>query len=307
MVRGFLRLESIHGHGSVIDKSEERLKIACLQFEPRFGDIANNLARSVSMIEKAADAGSKVIVLPELANSGYVFRNRAEAFLLSESIPDGPSTCAWLEVAARRQIYLVAGIAERDGDCLYNSAVVISPSGVMGTYRKLHLWGEENLWFEPGNLGVPVFATPFGRLGVAICYDGWFPEVFRMAAIQGADLVCVPTNWVPIPGQAEGQKPMANILHMAAAHSNSIVIACADRVGAERGELFLGHSVILSHTGWPVAGPASSDKEEIILGEVDLSAARKERNWNSFNNPMRDRRSDVYAEYLGVKPAVRRN
>lgn len=284
-----------------MEKLEENLKIACLQFKPHFGDIETNLARSIAMIDKAADAGAKVIVLPELANSGYVFRSRAEAFSLSEPIPDGPSTCAWVEAAARRQIYLIAGIVEREGDRLYNSAVVISPSGVMGSYRKLHLWGEENLWFEPGNLGVPVFATPFGRLSVVICYDGWFPEVFRLAAIQGADLVCVPTNWVPIPGQAAGQKPMANILHMAAAHSNSMVIACADRVGDERGASFIGHSVILSHTGWPVAGPASFDKEEIILAEVDLSAARKDRNWNNFNNPMRDRRIDVYAEYLGSK------
>ncbi|CAM3311653.1 nitrilase family protein [Paracoccus nototheniae] len=258
------------------------------------------------MIEKAADAGASVIILPELANSGYVFRSRSEAFSLSELIPDGPSSRAWAEVAARRRIYLVAGMAERESNRLYNSAVIIGPSGIIGTYRKLHLWGDENLWFEAGNLGVPVFATPFGRLGVAICYDSWFPEVFRLAAVQGADLVCVPTNWVPIPGQAEGQKPMANILHMAAAHSNSIIIACADRVGIERGQPFLGHSLIVSHTGWPVAGPASGDKEEILCGEVDLSAARKDRNWNSFNHPLRDRRTDVYAEHLGAELAVQR-
>ena len=288
------------------ERHEEKLRIACLQFEPRFGEVADNRARSIAMIEQAADAGARILVLPELAISGYMFQSRAEAFALAEAVPDGPSTVAWAEVAARRNLFLVAGIAEREGDRLYNSAVVIGPDGVLGVYRKLHLWADENLWFEPGNLGLPVFPTPHGRIGVAICYDGWFPEVFRLAAVEGADLVCVPTNWVPITGQAEGRQPMANLLHRAAAHSNSMVIACADRVGTERGQPFVGHSLIVGHTGWPLAGPASGDSEEIVLAEVDLSAARRARNWNSFNHPLRDRRTDIYAERLGARPSDRR-
>ncbi|CAJ0718963.1 nitrilase family protein [Ralstonia mannitolilytica] len=281
--------------------NDSKLKIACLQFNPVFGDVAGNLKRSIAMIEKAADAGARIVVLPELSNTGYVFQSRAEAFELAEPVPHGPSSQAWAEVCARRGLILVAGITERDGDRLYNSAVVLGPSGTLGVYRKLHLWGDENLYFERGDLGVPVFATPYGRIGVAICYDGWFPETFRLAAVQGADLVCVPTNWVPIPGQQPGKPPMANILHMAAAHSNSMVIACADRVGTERGQPFLGHSLIVSHTGWPVSGPASGSDEEILIGEVDLAAARRDRNWNSFNHPLRDRRTDFYAESLGVE------
>jgi predicted amidohydrolase len=187
---------------------------------------------------------------------------------------------------------------------LYNSAVVIGPTGYLGTFRKVHLWNEENLYFEPGDLGFPVFHTPIGRLGVAICYDGWFPETYRMCALQGADIVCVPTNWVPIPGQADGHQAMANILAMAAAHSNSMFIACADRVGIERDQPFEGQSVIVSYTGWPIAGPASRDREEIIMAEINLSEARRKRNWNAFNQVLRDRRTDVYDEMLGsgVKP-----
>ena len=169
----------------------------------------------------------------------------------------------------------------------------------VGTFRKVHLWNEENLFFEPGNLGFPVFHTPIGRIGVAICYDGWFPESFRLCALQGADIVCVPTNWVPIPGQAEGREAMANVLAMAAAHSNSIFIACADRVGVERGQPFEGQSVIVSYTGWPVVGPASRDTEDILIAEVDLGEARRRRNWNAFNQVLRDRRVDVYDEMLG--------
>ena len=181
---------------------------------------------------------------------------------------------------------------------------MIGPEGYIGTFRKVHLWNEENLYFEPGNLGFPVFHTAIGRIGVAICYDGWFPETYRLCALQGADIVCVPTNWVPIPGQAEGREAMANILAMAAAHSNSLFIACADRVGIERGQSFEGQSLIVSYTGWPVAGPASRDGEQVLTASLDLGAARRMRNWNAFNQVMRDRRTDVYDQMLGsgLKP-----
>ncbi|MFT7183532.1 MAG: N-carbamoylputrescine amidase, partial [Planctomycetota bacterium] len=140
----------------------------------------------------------------------------------------------------------------------------------------------------------------FGRIGMAICYDGWFPEAYRLCALQGADIVCVPTNWVPIPGQDPTREAMANILVMAAAHSNSIFIAAADRVGTERGQPFLGQSLIASCTGWPIAGPAGPTDEEIIYADLDLSEARRARNWNDYNQPLRDRRSDVYGAMLGA-------
>jgi N-carbamoylputrescine amidase len=278
---------------------DARIKIACLQMQPAIGKVAANVAHSMALIDRAAALGARLVVLPELCNSGYMFKSREEAFAASEPIPDGPTVKAWSEIATRHQLHLVAGICERDGAKLFNSAVLIGPNGHIGTFRKVHLWNEENLYFEPGDLGFPVFHTAVGRIGMAICYDGWFPETYRLAALQGADIVCVPTNWVPIPGQAEGREAMANILAMAAAHSNSIYIACADRVGTERGQPFEGQSLIVSFTGWPVAGPASRDKEEILLAEVALGEARRARNWNAFNQVLRDRRSDLYDEMLG--------
>lgn len=277
------------------------IKVACLQTHPRVGDKAANVAASLAGIERAAVLGARLIVLPELANSGYVFATREEAFALAEEVPTGPTCQAWMATAARLNVTLVAGIAERAGDALYNAAVVIGPAGYIGTFRKVHLWNAENLFFEPGNLGFPVFKTPIGRIGVAICYDIWFPETFRLQALKGADIVCVPTNWVPIPGQAPGREAMATVLAMAAAHSNSIFIACADRVGTERGQPFEGQSVIVGCTGWPAAGPASRDAEEIVLADVDLGSARRLRNWNDFNQVLRDRRTDVYDEMLGSK------
>ncbi len=285
-------------------RHEAEIRIACIQMEPRVGRKKANVAKSLEMIAVAAKKGASLVVLPELANSGYVFETREEAFDLAEEIPAGSTTQAWCASAAEHGLYIVAGIAERDGSQLYNSAVVIGPQGYIGTFRKVHLWNAESLFFEPGNLGFPVFHTPIGRIGAMICYDGWFPEGHRLLALQGADLICIPTNWVPIPGQDNKREAMANILCMAAAHSNSVFIAAADRVGRERGQPFIGQSVIVSYTGWPLAGPASAKDEEIIYADANLSDARRSRNWNEYNQVLRDRRSDVYDEMLGagIKP-----
>ena len=279
--------------------AESSIEIACIQMAPVVGEKAANVARGLALIEQAAERGARLIVLPELCNSGYMFESRSEAFALAEAVPDGPTTQAWCEIAARRGLHIVAGIAERAGPVLYNSAVLIGPDGYIGSFRKVHLWAAENLYFEPGDLGFPVYRTPIGRIGMAICYDGWFPETYRLCALQGADIVCVPTNWVPIPGQDPKREAMANILVMAAAHSNSLFIACADRVGVERGQVFEGQSLIVGPSGWPVAGPASRDGEEIVYAAVNLADARRQRNWNDFNQVMRDRRTDVYDEMLG--------
>ena len=281
--------------------SEAPVKIACIQMEPVVGKKDDNVRRGVELVQQAAAQGARLVVLPELCNSGYVFESRDEAFALAEEIPHGATCQAWIDVARRQGLHLVAGISEREGQALYNAAVVIGPSGYVGTFRKVHLWGAENLFFEPGNLGFPVFKTPLGRIATFICYDGWFPESYRLCALQGADIVCIPTNWVPIPGQNERREAMANILCMAAAHANSIFVAAADRVGVERGQPFIGQSVIVSYTGWPIGGPASPDRQEIIYAEANLADARRKRNWNEYNQVLRDRRIDVYDEMLGTK------
>ena len=146
---------------------ESAVRIACLQMELCVGEKDRNLARGLEMIEHAADAGADLVVLPELCNSGYVFNTREEAGMLAEEIPDGPACRAWATAAARHEMHVIAGIAEREGGALYNSAVVVGPQGVIGTYRKNHLWAAKNLFFEPGNLGVPVFHTDIGRIFVS--------------------------------------------------------------------------------------------------------------------------------------------
>jgi len=165
----------------------------------------------------------------------------------------------------------------------------------------MHLWFEEKLFFEPGDLGLPVFTTLFGTIGMCICYDLWFPECLRLLAVQGADLICAPTNWVPMPAEPPpGEYPMAVHLCMAAAHSNAIYLAAADRVGTERQQPFVGHSVIAGPQGWPVAGPASGEREEIIYAECNLAEARRMKTVNDLNIIMRDRRTDFYDSALGT-------
>ncbi|KRC19152.1 hydratase [Acidovorax sp. Root217] len=275
--------------------------VASIQMEPRIGRKDENLARSVALVERAAAGGAVLVVLPELANTGYMFESRAEAFALAEPVPAGPSTQAWIEVARRCNTLIVAGIAERDGERLYNAAVVVGPGGWLGTYRKLHLWGDEHLFFEAGDKGLPLFHTPWGRLGVVICYDGWFPEVYRLLAMQGADVVAMPTNWVPMPGQPAGSPAMANTLAMASAHSNALNIVCANRTGTERGQPFIGQSLIVDAQGWPVAGPAAQSGEDLVLiAQLDLRATRQARQLNAFNHVLRDRRDDVYDPMLGT-------
>lgn len=276
------------------------VKVACLQMDVKIGNIDENINKSVSMINEAADNGAVLIVLPEMANSGYNFNNKEEAIQLAENLNDSKSVKAWSKAAQDRNVYIVAGITEIHGADLYNSAVLIGPEGLIGKYRKLHLWEEEFLWFEPGNLGLPVFHTPIGRIGIVICYDMWFPELYAILAAQGADIVCVPTNWVTIDSLPNNMKNFGPTLAMAAAHSHGIYIAAADRVGTERDMVFPGRSLIVRTAGIPIAGPAD-DTEQIIYGDCNFAKVRAHSS-NKYNSSKKDRRLDVYDEFLGYDP-----
>jgi len=270
------------------------VRVACCQIAPEVGHKKANLDKTAEFIERAAREGAQIIVLPELCSSGYVFESRAEASSLADAYEDGETTSLWARMACDLDVHIVGGFAEKSPGELFNAAAVIGPQGRIGLFRKVHLWGDENLFFSPGDLGFPVFATEYGTIGVGICYDGWFPEFYRTCALKGAELVCVPTNWVPIQGQDPKREAMANILTMASAHANSIYIAAADRVGVERGQPFIGQSLIAGYSGWPIGGPASATEEEIILADLDLASARRARRWNDFNQVLRDRRPDAY-------------
>jgi N-carbamoylputrescine amidase len=278
--------------------AESLVNVAALQMEPHIGDKERNVLESVRLINKACAQGARLMVLPELCNTGYMFNSRAEVFALAEVVPEGPSCLAWIECCKKHDAYIVAGITEKAGNCLYDSAVVLGPEGHIGTCRKLHLWNEEKLWFEPGNLGLPVFDLPFGRIGCRICYDVWFPETTRILAAQGADIICDSTNWVVAEPLQSKEKPTAVYSAQQNSLFNSCFSICSDRVGMERGQAFIGSSIIADPSGDLLAGPASADRPEIVLAEINVMQARY-RHWSEFNNPHTDRRLDVYDCCLG--------
>lgn len=289
-------------------RDKSTVTIACAQFEPEVGHLEENRRKTCQLIEAAADQGGDFVVLPELANSGYVFESRAEARSLAEPIPNGETAQAWVELANKHELYVIGGYAECEGNDLYNSAILIGPDGYIGTHRKLHLWNEEKLWFEPGE-EIEVFNTKIGRIGMQICYDQWFPELSRIQAAKGADIIAEPTNWVPIneherSGLDTNELARANYLAISNAHVNTVWFACADRVGVERGQPFLGRSLVVDPTGTTVAGPASQSEEELLIAEnCDLLAARTEKVWNDLNVVPRDRRTDLYDNLLGYDGA----
>jgi predicted amidohydrolase len=280
-----------------MNEPSRTLRIAVAQYEPHIGDLDINRAALVAHVEAAADRGAQLVVLPELASSGYVFAAEEEAARLAEDAGTGASVIALVEVCRRRDIHVVAGLAEQGDGCRHNSAVVVGPAGRLATYRKLHLFYDEQSWFRPGNELV-VVDLPFARVGVAICYDLWFPEVARALALRGAEVIAVPTNWVASfrarlhdeHGYCQG-----DIMAMAWAAANGTAVACADRVGEERGVTFLGASIIVGPDGWPAAGPASADREEMLVADIDLAAVERARRRTPRNHLLRDRRPDVYA------------
>jgi predicted amidohydrolase len=264
--------------------------VSVVQLAPVLGDLDGNHARVCDAVRRA---GSDVVVVPELATSGYVFRDAEEARPVAR--PAEAAVAPWAEVARATGAVVAGGFAELGDDGrVYNSAALVDGSGILAVYRKLHLWDREKLVFAPGEEFPPVVDTPLGRIGLCVCYDVEFPEVSRGLALRGAELVCVPTNW-PDEGRPAGERPMEVVRVMAAASINRLFIAAADRTGVERGVDWVGASAIAGPGGWLLAGPATSGAETILTARCDLSEARDKR-LNERNDVLADRRPEVYAQ-----------
>jgi N-carbamoylputrescine amidase len=280
---------------------------AAIQYDMQvgIGNKDNNIAATLRHIDTAAAQGARLIVLPELANTGYAFDTRAEAYDHAEPVPDGVTCQAWAKAAAAHNAYIVGGITEIDGVTLYDTAVLIGPDGYIGRYRKTHLWNREKLIFTAGN-DYPVFDTRIGRIGLLICWDIWFPEVPRILAAQGADIICSVNNWVwtPPPLFDDAGNCMASYLTMSASHVNSVPIVAADRVGEERGGKFLGCSLITGVNGWPIGGIADAEQDAILYADIDIVASRSALIWSDLNDLARDRRTDLYQPLLGYTGGI---
>jgi len=257
-------------------------RIAVVQTDPRFGDVAFNVAQAVELISSME---ADLYVVPELFNTGYNFTDRKEVEKLAEA-PDGFTFRSMTEAAAKTGARIVYGFAEKS-DALYNSAALVGPSGIIGLYRKVHLYFRETLLFTPGNLGFPVYDLPFGRLGIMICFDWYFPESARTLALKGAQMIAHPSNLV-LP-----HCPDAMTVRCL---ENRVFAATADRVGTEKrggsSLTYIGTSEIVGPDG---AVLIRMDQLEagIRVVEVDLKLALKKK-INRYNDLIAGRRPGEY-------------
>jgi predicted amidohydrolase len=240
--------------------------VAVAQMQPRLGGNERNLDAGLARLEEAVAAGAELLVLPECAIPGYMFGSLEEAMPFAEEIP-GPTTEA-LEAACRRLgAHVVCGLLERDGDVLYNAAVLVGPDGVIGSYRKTHLpFLGVDRFTTPGE-ELHVFDTPLGRIGLEICYDLRFPEVTRTLALRGADIVAHPTNF-PMAAKVQTE-----VITRARAAENRIYLLTANRVGKERWGEFCGWSQIVDPFGKRLA-EADETEEKLLVAEIELEKAR---------------------------------
>ncbi len=262
------------------------MKVAYVQMEPKFLEVNRNLSRAGGFIREAAEKGAKLIVLPELFDTGYNFESKDEIESVAMQIPDGETTEFLMEQAKEHEVFIVAGTAEKDEKGrLYNSAVVVGPIGwgYIGKYRKIHLFYREKLFFEPGNLGFHVFNIGVAKIGVMICFDWFFPEAMRTLALKGADIIAHPSNLV---------MPYAPKAMPIRALENRVFSITANRIGEERGLRFIGKSTIASPKA-EVLTMGSEDKEEVGVVEINLEDARNKK-INELNDIFKDRQPKFY-------------
>jgi predicted amidohydrolase len=251
--------------------------------------------RLVAAVREAADRGAQLVVLPELAPSGYCFLDREEAWAAGEAL-DGTSVTALRQVSQERSVTVVVGLPLREGDVLFNAAVVLEDGKVLGVYRKSHLWAREKLLFAAGEQGPLVVATRCGVVAVVVCYDLEFPELVRVAAEAGAEIVAAPVNW-PNLDHPSDQLPIEVVKAQAAAAYYGVHVVVADRHGDERGTRWLGGSCIVAPSGYLVAGPATPPgqpaREALLLADIDPAVGRN-KSLGDHNHRLRDRRESLY-------------
>jgi predicted amidohydrolase len=269
--------------------------VAVAQIALAVGDLDANRRSVRAAVAEAAAAGARLVVLPELSDSGYEFSDADEARSCASRAVTGVTLREWRSLAERHDLTIAGGFCEMGSDGnLYNSAAIVDESGTRAVYRKAHLWDAEKKIFTPGDDAPPVVELPFGNAGIMICYDLEFPEWVRLAALRGADLIAVPVNWTASGSPAPpGERSGEVIAAQAAAATNGVFIAVADRCGTERGVDWLGGSVIIRRGGYPVAGPLCQDRSAVLTATIDLRQARDKR-IGELNDLFADRRPDLY-------------
>jgi predicted amidohydrolase len=270
------------------------LRVAALQTRPVFGDVESNVRRALALAEKVTAA---LYVFPELMTSGYAFASRAEARALAET-PGGraayaPGLHALAAWARARKVHVIAGFPEKGGARVFNSSVLLGPDGrVKDVYRKLHLFDDEKLWFSPGDRAPRVSRVGPARVGMLVCFDWRFPEIWRVLALAGADVIAHPSNLV-VPRAAQQATPVRAL-------ENRIFVVTANRVGEDRRPdrrlAFTGKSQIAGPDG-KVLVRAGASSERALACDLDLAQARTKR-FGGRNEIFKDRRPEFYGKLV---------
>lgn len=274
--------------------------VAAVQFGARLYQPDENRAEVAQRVRAAAEDGAKLIVLPELAISGYGLD--PDGLQRSAEAHDG-ATCQMLQgLSDALSITIVCGFCERGADgALFNATLLTSPGKAPVLYRKLHLFDGEKEVFTPGDLGLVMAETELGTIGVCVCYDLRFVEVARGLSLAGADILAVPTAWVggfdKVPrdamgyiGQVRGALVQANL--------DQLPMICASQSGGDQGIRFLGSSIIADAYGTCLAGPMDEDEAGTVTAQFDLDEIRTARVRSARVQPRADRRTDMY--HIGV-------
>ncbi len=260
------------------------MKVGILQFYPKFGEKDANLSKIEKFLQKT---DAELVVLPELPITGYLFLEREEVKELSEPVPDGPSVRRLRDISRRGNLYIVTGFLEREGGRYYNSALLIYPDGDVKVYRKVHLFYEEKFFFEPGNLGFPIFEIKGIMVGMIVCFDWVYPEAVRSLALKGADIIAHPANLV---------LPYCQDAMITRSIENRVFTITANRTGKEtRGGKtlsFTGKSQIVSPKGERLLIFTESE-EGVKVIEIDPKEAQN-KNITEHNHLFYDRRPGMY-------------
>lgn len=259
------------------------MKIAVVQTNPVFGQVSANVGEAMATMENEE---ADLYVLPELFNTGYNFADTIEVERLSETL-SGYTFQTAATFARRKSCYVVYGFVEK-ADKLFNSSVLVGPSGLIGLYRKIHLYYRENLFFSPGDLGFPVFDLPGGKVGMMICFDWMFPESARSLALNGAQVIAHPSNLV---------MPYCPDAMVTRCLENRIFAATANRVGEEDRSgtslTYIGNSQIVSYRG-EILQRLSGTEPGIAIADIDLTHATNKK-INEYNDLFSGRRTEHYA------------
>jgi beta-ureidopropionase len=264
-------------------------KIGVGQSELWVGDPQSNRRAIQSLLAETDQAGAEILVLPELANSGYAFQDQDEAKASAETIPGGPVSELLTEWSRGGRL-VVGGFCEQAGDALYNSAAVFADGAWRATYRKAHLFMKETAIFTAGSEPPPVIAYHGYRIGVMICFDWIFPEMARVLALNGAQILLHPANLV---------LPYCQQVMIARSIENRVFTATANRWGAERELYFSGKSQITSPKGELLA-QGGADFTGVITAEVDLTLADDKR-ITPYNHLFDDRRPELYQRLIEMQ------